>query len=113
MIESSNPDEIYQALQHLRYNKHEVVLFHVTDKEHEEKLTYSNHPHRFIDLETGEQIKVKPQDVKKEYARVMKEYIDDLKLRCAQYQIDVIEADINDNFRHVLQSYLIKRGKLG
>ncbi|MDA3818136.1 MAG: DUF58 domain-containing protein [Prolixibacteraceae bacterium] len=113
MIESSDPDDIYQALQHLRYNKHEVVLFHVTDKEHEEELIYSNRPHRFVDLETGEQIKLKPQDVKKEYALAMKKYVDELKLRCAQYSIDVIEADINDNFRHVLQSYLIKRGKLG
>ncbi|MBN1767148.1 MAG: DUF58 domain-containing protein [Prolixibacteraceae bacterium] len=113
MIESADPDEVYQALQHLRYNKHEVVLFHVSDKQHEAELSYSNRPHRFIDLETGEQIKLKPHEVKREYARVMKENTENLKLRCAQYHIDVIEADINDNFRHVLQSYMIKRGKLG
>ena len=113
MIESANPDDLYQALQHLRYNKHEVVLFHVTDKKHEEELVYSNRPHRFIDLETGEQIRLKPQEVKQEYARMMRAHVDDLKLKCGQYHIDIIEADINDNFRHVLQSYLIKRGRLG
>ena len=113
MIDSSDSDEIYQALQHLRYNKHEVILFHVTDKKHEETLQYSNRPHKFIDLETGEQIRLKPQEVKKEFARIRKQTIDELKLRCGQFKIDVIEADINDDFRHVLQSYLIKRGKLG
>ena len=113
MIETADPDDVYHALQHLRYNKHEVVLFHVTDKKHEEELVYSNRPHRFIDLETGEQIRLKPQEVKREYARVMKEHIDELKLKCGQYHIDIIEADINENFRHVLQSYLIKRGRVG
>jgi uncharacterized protein (DUF58 family) len=113
MIDGSDPDEIYQALQHLRYNKHEVVLFHVTDKKHEEELQYSNRPHKFIDLETGEQIRLKPQEVKKEFARMRKLKIDELKLRCGQFKIDIIEADINEDFRHVLQSYLIKRGKLG
>ena len=112
MIESADTEEIYQALQHLKYNKHEVLLFHVTDKKHEEELVYSNRPHRFIDLETGEQIKLKPQEVKREYAKMMKQYVDELKLKCGQFHIDIIEADINDNFRHVLQSYLIKRGKL-
>jgi len=111
MIESADPDEIYAALQHLRYNKHEVVLFHVTDKKHEEELVYSNRPHKFIDLETGEMIRLKPQEVKRQYAQMMKAYIEDLKLRCGQYHIDIIEADINDDFRHVLHSYLIKRGK--
>lgn len=112
MINAANPDEIYQALQHLRYNKHEVILFHVSDKKHEEELVYSNRPHRFIDLETGEIIKLKPQEVRREYARVMHEMVNDLKLKCGQYHIDIIEADINDDFRYVLQSYLIKRGRL-
>lgn len=112
MITAADPDEVYQALQHLRYNKHEVILFHVTDKKHEEELVFSNRPHKFIDLETGEMIKLKPQEVKREYARVMHESLTELKLKCGQYHIDIIEADINEDFRHVLQSYLIKRGKL-
>lgn len=112
MIENADADEVYQALQHLRYNKHEVVLFHVSDKKHEEKLSYSNRPHKFIDLETGEQIKLKPNEVKDAYAKAMKDSVEALRLRCGQFHIDIIEADINDDFRHVLQSYLIKREKL-
>lgn len=113
MIDQADPDEIYHALQHLKYNKHEVVLFHVTDKKHEEELSYSNRPHRFIDLETGEQIRLKPQEVKKAYQEMSRKKLEDLKLKCGQFHIDIIEADINEDFRQVLQSYLIKRGKLG
>jgi uncharacterized protein (DUF58 family) len=112
MIESADSTEMYNALQHLRYNKHEVILFHVTDKKHEEELVYSNRPHKFIDLETGEMIRLKPQEIKRQYAKLMKEFVDDLKLKCGQYHIDIVEADINEDFRHVLHSYLIKRGKL-
>lgn len=112
MIESADADQIYHALQHLRYNKHEVVLFHVTDKKHEEEFVYSNRPHKFIDLETGEMIRIKPQEIRHQYSKLMKEYVEDLKLKCGQYHIDIIEADINNDFRFVLQSYLIKRGKL-
>jgi CTP:phosphocholine cytidylyltransferase-like protein len=57
-------------------------------------------------------IRLKPQEVKRQYAQMMKAYIEELKLKCGQYHIDIIEADINDDFRHVLHSYLIKRGKL-
>ncbi|HPR33595.1 MAG TPA: DUF58 domain-containing protein [Prolixibacteraceae bacterium] len=112
MISEAEPEEVYQALQHLRYNKHEVILFHVTDKMHEEELVYSSRPHKFIDLETGEMIRLKPQEVRRDYARMMKTQVEELKLKCGQFHIDIIEADINDDFRHVLQAYLIKRGKL-
>lgn len=112
MIDDATPDDLYHALQHLRYNKHEVVLFYVTDKAHELDLSYSNRPHRFVDLETGDSIKLKPYEVKKAYTQMMHQKLEELKLRCGQYHIDIVEADINDNFRHVLQTYLMKRSKL-
>ncbi len=112
MIDGANNEEVYQALQHLRYNKHEVILFHVRDKQHESKLAYSNRPHRFVDLESGEVIKLKPFEVQQQYVKMMKEQVEELKLKCGQYHIDVVDADINNDFRHVLHAYLIKRGKL-
>ena len=40
-------DELFSALQHLRHAKHEVVLFHVTDKEREMEFAFDNRPYRF------------------------------------------------------------------
>ena len=39
-------------------------------------------------------------------------YYYDLKLKCGQFKIDFIEADINDDFDKILTAYLIKRAKM-
>lgn len=112
MIAEENLDDVFSALQHLRYNKHEVILFHVHDKKHELDFKYENRPHKFIDLETGQTIKLNPNDVRTLYQKQTVEYFEELKVKCGQYQIDFVEADINGDFADVLSSYLIKRKKL-
>jgi uncharacterized protein (DUF58 family) len=112
MIDSQKTEELFSALQHLRYNKHEVLLFHVTDHKQEREFQYSNRPHRFIDLESGQVVKFNPWEVKSHYVNSVKSYFDDLKVKCGQYQIDLAEADINRDFKEVLLAYLIKRKKL-
>ena len=112
MIESEKTDELFTALQHLRYNKHEVILFHVTDHRQEREFKFSNRPHRFVDLETGQSVKFNPWEVKDHYISTVKSYFEDLKVKCGQYQIDLAEADINEDFQQVLLSYLVKRKRL-
>ena len=105
-------DEIFSALQHLRHNKHEVVLFHVTDKSKEIDFEFENRPYHFIDMETGEELKLNPNEVKDAYVKSATEYEKELKLRCGQYRVDFVEADINQGFRQVLLPYLLKRQKM-
>jgi uncharacterized protein (DUF58 family) len=112
MFESGQAREIFPALQHLRHNKHEVILFHVVDKSKEIGFEYENRPYRFVDLETGEEIRVQPREVKEEYLKSISAFDQELKLRCGQYRIDLVEADINLGFEHVLLPYLLKREKL-
>jgi uncharacterized protein (DUF58 family) len=113
MFESrSGTNELFSALQHLKHNKHEVILFHVVDHLQEIMFNYDNRPYRFIDMETGQQVKVNPGEVKKQYAAQATAFRDELKLRCGQFHIDFIEADINKGFEQVLLPYLLKRGKL-
>ncbi|MBN1198577.1 MAG: DUF58 domain-containing protein [Bacteroidales bacterium] len=109
---SGNPDELFAALQHLRHNRHEVVLFHVTDKSKELDFSFDNRPYRFIDLETGQQVKLFPAEVKRRYLESVARFKEDLKLKCGQYRIDLVEADINRGFEQVLLPYLVKRSKL-
>jgi len=113
MMESNaQTEELFASLQHLRHNKHEVVLFHVTDKKKEIDFDFDNRPYRFIDLETGENLKVFPARGKEQYTEAIRKYKAELKLRCGQYRIDFVEADINAGFEHVLLPYLVKRSKL-
>jgi uncharacterized protein (DUF58 family) len=110
--DTEKSEELFSALQHLKHNKHEVVLFHVTDKKHELDFTYDNRPYVFVDMESGEKVKIRSNDVKSIYKEQMEEYIKTLKLRCHQYHIDFIEADMNAGFKEVLLPYLVKRQKL-
>lgn len=112
MFSNGNTEELFSALQHLRYNKHEVILFHVKDKRMEEEFEFSNRPHIFVDMESGREIKFSPNEIRETYKQKIAEFYKELKLRCGQYRIDFVEADINENFREVLLPYLIKRSKL-
>jgi len=113
MIDSSaNSEELFSALQHLKHNKHEVILFHVTDKSKELEFEFENRPYRFIDMETNEEIKLHPNEIKENYLKGMSEFKNSLKLKCGQYKIDFVEADINLGFEQVLMPYFVKRAKM-
>ena len=107
-----DPDALFQALQHLKHNKHEVVLFHVTDKNKELEFDFEDRPFQFIDLETGERLRAIPSRLREHYVSTVTRFRDELKLRCGQYHIDLVEADIHAGFEQVLLPYLVKRSRL-
>jgi len=112
MDNSDQQEEMFSALQHLRHNKHEIILFHVVDKEHELDFDFENRPYRFVDIETGEEVRAHPNDIKKSYVKAIQAYKKELKLRCGQFNIDYVESDVNDGFTPVLLPYLMKRARL-
>lgn len=112
LIDQAGTDELFEALQHLKYNKHEVLLFHVTDHRQEREFDFKNQPHRFVDLETSDYIKFSTLDLKTNYQKAMSAYFEEMRVKCGQYHIDLTEADINEDFKHVLYTYLLKRKRL-
>ncbi|MCC6371157.1 MAG: DUF58 domain-containing protein [Bacteroidia bacterium] len=113
MFESGdNNEELFSALQHLKYRKHEVVLFHVVDGAKELDFDFENKPYHFIDLESGEEIKLNPTQIKEKYKASVNGFKETLKLKCGSYHIDFVEADINKGFDNVLYTYLVKRQKM-
>jgi uncharacterized protein (DUF58 family) len=113
MLDSSfNQNDLLAALQHLKHNKHEVILFHVSDKKHELDFEFDNRLYTFVDMETNEEVKLYPSQIKEHYVKSMNEYKKALQLKCGQYRIDFVEADINLGFQQVLLPFLIKRSKM-
>lgn len=106
-------DDFFDALQHLKFNKHEVVVFNVVDKSKEVHFEFENRPYQFIDMETGDSIKVHANQVKDNYKQAIADYRQQIAVKCTQYKIDLIDADRAEGFYPVLQSYLIKRQKMG
>jgi uncharacterized protein (DUF58 family) len=105
-------DKLFSAMQHLKHNLHEVLLFHVTDKKTESDFAFEDRPYEFIDLESGEKLKIQPNQVRKSYQETIQKYYHDLRLKCGQYKIDFIEADVAQGFDPILTAYLVKRSKM-
>jgi uncharacterized protein (DUF58 family) len=105
-------EQQFEAFKHLKYNKHEVVLFYLTEPKTEIDLEFENKPHKFIDVESGQDIKLSPNQLKELYKEQAQNHINELKLKCLQYKIDLVEVDINKGFEQILISYLLKRKKM-
>jgi uncharacterized protein (DUF58 family) len=105
-------EEQFKAYKHLKYNKHEIVLFYLNEPITEKDLEFDNKPYKFVDLETGEEIKLSPNLYQKKHKEQAENYLKELKLKCLQYKIDFVEIDINKGFDKVLNSYLLKRQKM-
>ncbi|MCK0160863.1 DUF58 domain-containing protein [Allomuricauda sp. F6463D] len=112
MFQTETEDtKLFEALRHLKYNKHAVVLFHLLDQEHELNFDFDNVPKRFVDVETGEHIDLYADSIKKAYSEKVLEYQKDIRLKCAQYQIKYVAVDIRSDFSQVLNSFMIERQK--
>ncbi len=112
MDQVQQKDQLFSALQHLRHNKHEVILFHVKDENLEYQLDFGNRMYKFIDMESGEELKLNPLEVKKKYIEELRQFKSEIKMRCNQYRIDFVEADVNQGYRQILMPWLLKRQAL-
>ena len=103
---------LFEALKHLKFNKHEVVLFHTYDGKTEFNFNFDNVPKKFIDVETGEEININTENIQEKYTQLVGNYFKELKNKCLQYKIDYLPVDINMGYNTVLTSYLISRKKI-
>ena len=109
---AEDPDALLSALQHLRHNKHEVVVFHVLDATTEVDFEFPDRPTRFVDLETGEELKLHPSEVRENYTQTMAKLRKTLSDKCGAYGIDWVDVDVAQGVLPVLSAYLTKRAKL-
>ena len=108
---SKNHDELFEALRHLKYNKHEVVLFHTYDKELEFDFNFDDTPKKFVDVETNEEINLYANSIKEKYSTEVALFFSNLKNKCLQYKIDYVPVNIRKGVAPILTSYLISRQK--
>lgn len=112
MFENQDPAKLFNAIEHLRYNKHEVIVFHVYDRLYEESLQLEDRPYKLIDMENGSEMKLRPGEIRKAYNENIKDFYNQIQTKCLQYKVDFVKADINEPFDQVLTSFLARRSKL-
>ncbi len=105
-------ESVFASLQHLKHQNHEVLLFHVMDRKTEEEFDFAERPYVFVDVETGQELKLQPSQVREHYRTAVEGYKRELELKCGQYKIDFVPVDISEPFDKVLYAYLVKRGKV-
>lgn len=113
MIEDGpEAEELFSALQHLRYNKHEVILFHLIEGKQERDFEFENRPYEFVDMESGERTRLQPAQIQAQYRAGMAEWQKRLEEKCHQYGIDRIAIDLQEDVSNVLHAFLLKRARM-
>ena len=113
MFQDKDDEKLFKALQHLKHNKHKVVLFHVTDKKTELNLEYDNTPRKFIDLESGEEINLFAENIKNDYEKAVKMYFEKVANTCALYKIKYVPVSVDESFEKIMSTYLVEKQKFG
>jgi uncharacterized protein (DUF58 family) len=111
MFQHDDEQKLLGALQHLKHNKHKVVLFHTYDSKRELNFDYDQTPRKFIDLETGEEIKIFANSTKDDYQKMMIDFFKSIKLACSKNAIQYIPVDVQEGFEKILTIYLAERQK--
>ena len=113
MFQDGNQEQLFNALQHLKHNKHKVVVFHVIDEKTELNFNFDNTPRKFIDVESGEVINLYAENIKEEYEKNVSEYFKKLSLTCAQNKIKYVPVNVGANFEKILTTYLVEKQNFG
>lgn len=104
-----DPARVIPALQHLRYRRHEVILFHLLDD------AELNFPYRglleFEDLETGERREVEAELMREAVTGAVAEFVRDYKRVCGNAHIDYHVLNTARPFGKALAAYLAWRAR--
>jgi uncharacterized protein (DUF58 family) len=108
-----NNERLFKALQHLKHNKHKVVLFHVIDKKTELNFNFDNTPRKFIDVETGDEVNLFAENIKKDYEKLVEDYFQKVANTCSQYKIKYVPVSVDEHFEKIMTTYLVEKQKFG
>ncbi len=103
-------DKIISGLKHFRYNKHEVIVFHILDPR-ERDFAFPSEA-IFKDMETGEELTTLPFQIKGHYARAVSDFSEEIASACRQSRIDYHPIDTSMPFDKALYAFLSKRERL-
>lgn len=113
MFQSGEEEKLFNALQHLKHNKHKVVLFHVVDEKRELNFDFDNAPRKFIDVESGETINLFAENIKEVYEKNVEAYFKKVAMTCAQNKIKYVPVNVGANFEKILTTYLVEKQMFG
>lgn len=113
MFQNGEDEKLFSALQHLKHNKHKVVLFHVVDEKRELNFDFDNAPRKFIDVESGETVNLFAENIKEVYEKNVDAYFKKVAMTCAQNKIKYVPVHVGAGFEKILTTYLVEKQMFG
>ena len=104
------PDNVIKGLAHFKQRRHDVIVFHVLD-DYELNFPFEK-VGEFLDMETGERIRVAPKEIREEYTREITEFLERYKRACFENRIDYVTINTKIRPEVFLAAYLTGRAKL-
>lgn len=102
------PLEVVQGLRHLRYQKHEVLVFHVLD---DDEITFPfTQLTQFEDLEDETRVITDPRAIAADYQEQMQQFIKEYETMCRRQSIDYTLVNTTTPLDKGLLKYLAWRG---
>lgn len=100
-------NELINCFQHLRFQKHDLALFHLLDPQ---ELEFPfEYPTRFVDMEVSGSLLTEPSIVKKQYLKSLGEFLDAISFNCRQFNADYRRVLTNEDYEKVLANFLLER----
>ncbi len=105
--DQGGPQELIDALSHLRHRKHEVVAFQILDRaELEFPFTDAS---QIEDLETTRLISADAEAIRNHYLNQVNDYLERIRAGCASHGVEYALADTGQPFDQFLGAYLKRR----
>jgi len=105
-----DPSKILSGLRHFRHDGHEVLAFHILDPM-ERSFAFRGDT-KFIDLESEEEMPTQPWHIRRDYRRLLQQFVEALKRGCREQRVDYNLLDTSVPYDTALFQYLTKRKRL-
>ena len=105
-----DPEKVLMGLKHFRYNKQEIIVFHLMDPE-EYNFDFGERI-QFTDMESGESITTDPWHIRKAYKNQIDHFNKTYQYGCRNLKIDYVPLFTNQPLDIALNEFLNKRQKL-
>ncbi len=102
-------DKFLDEIKKLRFQNHEILIFHLMDSDKELNLNYENRPYQFVDVETGESVVTNPQSISRVYKESKEKELTTISDELRKHQVDYVPVDIQQSFQQVLGPFFAKR----
>ncbi len=101
------PSQLKPAMQHLRFRKHDVAVFHLLDQQ---EIDFEfDRPARFVDMEGGEAILADPSDIARQYRDAVRQYLTEMDDLVRTTNIDYHRVKMHEPYADVLAKFLLSR----